>query len=173
MQLASGGPEFFPLSPDTDRICIADIAISLSKTCRFGGHCFSFYSVAQHSVLVSKLCPPWLALAGLLHDASEAYLGDVLRELKPEFGDYLAIEKRLQGEIYKRFGIVLSDVDRELIKRHDDVALATEKRDLMRGGTFKWGELPDPVFQTIVPLSWEMAFTQFMDRYNKLTRAVQ
>src|ERR1035441_7448066 len=71
------GLRFWPLDPDPDKILIEDIAHALAHQCRFGGHASKFYSVAEHSVHVSKLCAPKDALWGLLHDASEAYCGAV------------------------------------------------------------------------------------------------
>ena len=76
------GKEFYPLDPNPADIDIKDIAHALSNCCRFAGHIKSFYSVAQHSVIVSELCEPENALAGLLHDASEAYLSDIARPVK-------------------------------------------------------------------------------------------
>src|ERR1017187_10636100 len=71
------GIHFWPLLPNPADIRIEDIAHALSNQCRFAGHAREFYSVAEHSVRVSQLCPPEDALWGLLHDASEAYLTDV------------------------------------------------------------------------------------------------
>lgn len=68
--------------PTPEMICIEDIAHALSHVCRFGGHTREFYSVAQHSCLVSYLAPAEWRLAALMHDATEAYLGDVIRPLK-------------------------------------------------------------------------------------------
>src|SRR4051812_30250690 len=72
------GRQFWPVDPRADEIAIEDIARALAMTCRFGGHVRFHYSVAQHSFLVSLVCSPEHALWGLLHDASEAYLGDVV-----------------------------------------------------------------------------------------------
>jgi len=75
----------FPLAePDPNQIDIEDIAHALSMLCRFNGHCTQFYSVAEHSMHVSHEISNDLALAGLLHDAAEAYLGDVPSPLKKE-----------------------------------------------------------------------------------------
>ncbi len=101
------GRKFFPLDPDPEMICIEDIAHSLSQLCRYNGHSKIFYSVAQHSLVLSReLCSGWqYALMALLHDASEAYLSDLPRPLKmhPQFAFYRKAESRLQSMIYDRF----------------------------------------------------------------------
>src|ERR1700683_336889 len=76
------GRRFYVLDPRPSDVRIEDIAHSLSLQCRFNGHVKNFYSVAQHSVLVSERCDPADALYGLLHDASEAYIGDMSAPLK-------------------------------------------------------------------------------------------
>src|SRR5690242_11754504 len=76
------GRRFWPLDPRVDDIDIGDIAHHLSLVCRFAGACREFYSVAQHCVGVSYVCDPKDALWGLLHDAAEAYVGDMVRPLK-------------------------------------------------------------------------------------------
>lgn len=92
--------------PDPASIHIEDIARALSRICRFGGHSSAFYSVAQHSVLVAYFLPHNVRAQGLLHDASEAYLGDVIKPLKVLLEpNYRLIEEKFEQVIYKRFGI--------------------------------------------------------------------
>ncbi len=128
------GVKFHLSEPRLGDIYIDDIAWALSYTCRFGGHCRRFYSVAQHSVLVARACPPELRLQGLLHDAAEAYLGDVTSPLKCLLPAYAGLEERLMKLIAKRFGLPWPFDDE--VKRIDMGLLATEKRELLGG--FEW-----------------------------------
>jgi len=127
----ASGQLFWPLDPLETEIQLEDIAHGLSHLCRFTGHTRWFYSVAQHSVVVSRLCPAPLALYGLLHDAAEAYLGDVARPIKHTvaFEQYRAAEARLQALIYRRFG--LDPIEPPAVKEADMLALHVELRDLV------------------------------------------
>jgi len=85
------GRKVWPLDLRPDEVDLEDIAIALSNLCRFGGRCRQFYSVAQHSLWVAdqvKELRPELELCALLHDAAEAYVGDVVSPIKPWLGVY-------------------------------------------------------------------------------------
>lgn len=137
------GKHFHILDPMPDEINIEDIAHSLSMQCRFTGHCAAFFSVAEHSVIVSLLVKPEHALAGLLHDASEAYLTDVARPVKPELHNYRAIESVIMGAIFERFDLADTVAIWEDIKEADTASLMTEAKYLMHSGGKDWGDEPN------------------------------
>ncbi|MDI1288693.1 MAG: hypothetical protein PSX37_01920 [bacterium] len=86
------GQKFYPLDPRADEVHAPDIAKALSQICRYGGHTSQHYSVAEHCVLMSLAVAPEHALFALLHDATEAYVGDMVRPLKQALPEYRAIE---------------------------------------------------------------------------------
>jgi hypothetical protein len=162
------GKRFNPTNPQMNAIVIQDIAHALSMQCRFSGHVKSFYSVAQHCVLVSHICNREDALHGLLHDASEAYLVDVPAPLKRsgKFDSYLEFEKNLQDLIYKRFG--LDPVEPPSVKYADTKLLVTEARDLLAPLRPDW-ELPaKPLPFNITPLNPVEAKKLFLERFFEL-----
>ena len=112
-----------------DDIVVDDIAHALSQIIRFTGHARAPYTVAQHSLIVAELVPPEHRLWALVHDASEAYLGDVSSPLKSLLPDYREIEERFQKIIAGRFGLPWP-IPPE-VKHADRVALMAEKRDLL------------------------------------------
>jgi hypothetical protein len=97
------GREIDVLNPKEEDIDIEDIAHSLSLICRWGGHTKKHYSVAQHSVLVSMACSKESQLEGLLHDATEAYIGDIVRPIKEKIDIFNQIEDRLARVIAKKY----------------------------------------------------------------------
>lgn len=135
------GNRFYPLEPRIDRVAIEDIAHGLAYQCRFNGQTRAFYSVAQHSLIVASLVPPDLRLAALLHDAAEAYLGDMVKPLKVLLPEFAVIEDKVSAIIAATFGISFTDY--APIKRADLIALATEKRDLMPHSVERWAYLDD------------------------------
>ena len=166
------GKKFKPLNADIEDICIKDIAHALSQICRFTGHCKNFYSVAEHSVHVSKNCDPKEALFGLLHDGSEAYLTDVSSPLKRsgKFEAYKKIEKKLQTLIYKKYcGGTLEPAS---VKIADTRMLATEARDLMSPLHQDWIQPAEPYLFKINGWSNKIAEKKFLDRFHELYNQV-
>ena len=165
------GRRFNPTNPNPNAIVIQDIAHALSMQCRFSGHCKKFYSVAQHSVLVSHICNDEDALWGLLHDASEAYLVDVPRPLKKsgKFQAYLDFEDQMQKAVCKRFGLPYEEPPS--VKRADTKLLATEARDLMSPLHSDWVQQVTPLPFTIEAWSPDKAKDMFMQRFFELIGA--
>ncbi len=115
------------IDPKPEQICLTDIAKGLSHICRFGGQIDNFYSVAKHTILVWYLAPAHLKKAALLHDASEAYLGDVIKPLKVLIEDiYGPFETRFTEVIFKKYHVEIADMD--AIKQYDLAASGLEHR---------------------------------------------
>jgi len=122
------GKYFDPFNPDPEMICIEDIAHALSHQCRFGGHLPEFYSVAEHCYHVSNAVPAEHRLAGLLHDASEAYLLDIPRPLKSRLTNYKEVEDKLMRVIAQKFGFEYPL--HESVKKADETLLVWEWEQL-------------------------------------------
>lgn len=170
--LTSTGSYFSFERPEESVYGIQEIAHALSNICRFTGHCREFYSVAQHSVFVSRIVPPEDALAGLLHDAAEAFVGDMAKPLKVLLPQYKEIEDRVEAAVFKRFGLPAKLP--ASIKPADLRMLATEQRDLMRVGEgHVWTMLKgiDPLEERISAWSSAQAYRVFLQRYQELTGA--
>lgn len=156
------GGKFHYLEPSPDEIHIEDIAHHLSLLCRFTGACKSFYSVAEHSMRVARLLPPELKLAGLLHDASEAYLNDISRPVKYSHKLH-ETEQLISKVVADKFSV---DIFHPEVKKADDTLIATEARDLMPN-TDTWAKLPDPLVSIIVPISPTTAEMYFHMRFKE------
>jgi hypothetical protein len=159
--------------PGLGTVTLDDIAHGLGNTCRFGGHTVEFYSVAQHSVLTSWILEAWdqpaeVVRCGLMHDAHEAYLGDLPRPLKQCInGDYDRLSELADSVIAEKFGLSLVDLHGDVVKKADMVALIHEaKRLLPSGGWPDWEEdLPGGLF---VPTYASDGKRFFLDRAREL-----
>jgi hypothetical protein len=148
MQTATGR-QFWPMDPRPHEVFIEDIAHALSMICGFGGHCRRFYSVAEHSILISRAAAPDHKLWALLHDASEAYIADIIRPLKPSLIGYREAEQKVMRAICVRFNLHL-----ELppaVKALDRAILMDERDQAM-------AEPPQPWDGDVPPLGVELQF---------------
>lgn len=168
------GRKFWPLDPRADEIDIEDIAHALSMACRYGGHCLRFYSVAEHSILLSRALPAPLRLWGLLHDASEAYVLDVIRPLKPSLQGYREIEDRVIAQVAIKF-----DLDQQngsmpdLVKAYDTRILVDEKNQNMAPGLV-WGtDDQRPLGVNLQFWSPEQAKAEFLSEFASLSIATK
>jgi len=153
-------------------INIEDIARSLSNICRFNGHCKTFYSVAQHSVYVSRIAESLGGdpIRGLLHDATECYVGDMIRPVKyrDEMKSFIELEDSVMDVIADKFGIIGEFMTPD-IKIADNIALFTEKDQILANNDdWGWGyEIPrmEEKIELMYPPD---AYNFFMKRYNEL-----
>jgi len=166
--LLHSGSYFDFLFPELNEIKIEDIAHGLSMTCRFVGQCNRFYSVAEHSVYVSHLVPEEHAMAALLHDSSEAFLGDVSKPLKNLLSEYMMIEESVERAIFKQYNIPFPLPT--CVKEADTIMLVTEQHQVM-DNVDEWvttlGFKPADI--NISCWSPDQAKTFFLDRYYELT----
>lgn len=157
------------LDPNPHDIDIVDIGHALSHECRYAGQVREFFSVAQHSVLVSEYCAAKDALWGLLHDAAEAYLGDIVKPLKVTgaFRHYRTLERRMQAAVCERFALPLTEP--ASVRRVDKALVAIEARDLLAPLHPDWRDVECTLDISIQPESPHEARQRFLDRYCELT----
>ena len=157
------GRAFWPLAPRPQDIDIVDIAHALANQCRYAGHCRKFYSVAEHSVHVARHLPPEFKLWGLLHDASEAYLVDIPRPIKPALTNYRALEDRVMAAVAEAFGLA-GEMPAE-VKRADNAILADEAAQLMGNPPKAWGLTEAPLGVTVRCWSPRRARASFLTAF--------
>jgi hypothetical protein len=138
------GVGFDLFDPDPADVRLADVAAGLAHTCRFGGHCRRFYSVARHSLLVSReLDGRRRQTLGLLHDAAEAYVGDVPRPLKAEVSSFDRVEAAVLDAVWRAFDVdPPTEGEWAAVMAADDRLLAYEAAELLEGGEWA-GDPPD------------------------------
>lgn len=161
------GRAFWPLDPRPEEVEIADIAHALSHQCRYAGHCRQFYSVAEHSYLLSRRVAPEHALWALLHDAAEAYLVDLPRPVKRNVVGYAEAEAAVMAAICARFGLP-SEMPAE-VHEADGRILHDEAAQNMARPPMPWNLPGLPLGLTLQLWSPLRAEAAFLNRYYQLT----
>ncbi|MFZ3182831.1 MAG: phosphohydrolase [Pseudomonas sp.] len=168
--LTHSGKRIELLAPTAAMIDPMDIAHSLAHQARFNGHTRGFYSVAQHCCIVADLVPAEHQLAALLHDATEAYVGDLVRPLKQLLPDFVDIEQRIWLAICDQFNL-----EPELppcVHDADLIALATERRDLMPAHPDAWPCLAGTQPSAAIIKPWGSPVSA-MNYFNRLMQLLQ
>ncbi len=153
-------------APDATGLPISDIALCLASQPRWGGAARPWYSVAEHSVMASRIVAPELAFAALMHDCEE-FLGDWPSPVKVMLGrDFVKERMRpLKDALRRTFGF---QDEHPAVKHADLVCMATELRDLLPHAWMDWGHLPPPHPDKIVPVGPDRAYALFLERFDEL-----
>ena len=178
--ITASGRAVNPFALRGEDICIEDIAASLSRQCRFNGHTNEHYSVAQHSMHVAqylghKRFGDRLVFAALLHDASEAYIGDMVRPVKINMPDFARLEDDIQTKIWRWAGLEVDAEDRRFIDAVDSAIIANEARAFFPPRA--WRSWPQPYIG--LPLHFKLegwppalAERRFLQFYRGLKKAL-
>jgi hypothetical protein len=164
------GRAFYPMTPRAEDVDIRDIAHALSLICRYGGHTRRFYSVAEHCWLMSYAVPLEHALKALLHDATEAYVGDMVRPLKHQLPAYMEAEDRVWTEITARFGIT-QDMP-ACVKQADNRILLDERAALLTPPPHAWvadEQQATPLGVRVNAWAPDVAELWYLQRFHELT----
>lgn len=159
------GRQFWPLDPRPEEICIEDIAHALSMQCRYAGHCLRFYSVAEHSVLLSRAVSHDNRLWALLHDASEAYLVDLPRPVKHSVVGYAAAEDAVMAAVCRKFELP-TEIPAE-VKAADRAILTDEMRQNMAKPPVRWSTEGEPLGVKLGFWSPNRAHSEFMAAFHE------
>lgn len=167
------GRKVNPCNLRPEDVCIEDVAHHLALVNRFSGASRVPYSVAEHSLRMSYLVsqeaegPDDLRLEALLHDATEAYLGDITRPVKAQLQNYANMEEKAEVATRKAFGLPGREHPRAL-KQWDNTMLVWEARDLEVAIDEKFSYLDVSHLPKLEPLSWDRAEKEFLERYAEL-----
>ena len=172
----TSGSDVDLLNPNPDTILIEDIAAHLSRIQRYNGivaNCSDKpmgLSVGIHSLLVARYLPDSLKLQGLLHDATEAYMGDLVGPLKDVIPEFKTIENNLMKVIFQKFGLPFPL--HHLVKEMDKLCLASEMKHCLG-----WHDLADQIsgeplegfrYPDLTPAQTEELFLDRFEWYSKL-----
>lgn len=161
------GHRFYVDECNIDEIPLFDIAHALSMNCRYNGHSERFYSVAEHSVLVSMLVPPEDAKWGLMHDVTEAFVPDVPRPFKHLITGFKEFENVLAEKMALYYDLPWPEP--ESVKYIDKHIVGSEARVIFPEPP-DWVDFYDDVcpHDLIKGLPPNKACRLFMDRYEEL-----
>lgn len=169
------GKQYWPIDPRPEDVNIEDIAHALSMLCRFGGHCLKFYSVAEHSVHIARWLYPrhgaFVALCGLLHDATEAYVVDVPRPLKPFLSNYKEIEHQNWLAIAASFN--LPSKLPSCVKEADFRMLSDEASQNMARCDTEWSTTTEPLGIELQYWDCEQAELEFLAAFRELSAIIE
>lgn len=172
----SSGRTITPLHPRPGQFTLEDIANGTAQVCRCSGQTAHFYSVALHSIYVSEDLaaddsPPRVQLAGLLHDASEAYIADIPGPLKEELPRYREIEEQIQKTVYESFEIgMLEQAEVEAVERADMRLRRYELPSLLPEHNWEFSR-PPLEYDLTADSSIDVA-TRFVERAETLVESV-
>ncbi|MDD5414571.1 MAG: hypothetical protein PHH96_07080 [Smithellaceae bacterium] len=161
------GIAFDLLNPKPEMILLEDIIHSLALINRFNGAAIFPYSVAQHSLYVASLLPSELKLHGLLHDAAEAYVGDMVSPLKKFMTEYKKVEAGIARVVADVFS--LSYPEPTAVKKADLAVLSAEKEQILLPSYGPWYKnFPLPATIRIKPMSWDQVKEIFSSEIQSL-----
>lgn len=165
------GEDYFPFTPRAEELSIRNIARSLAMQPRYNGMMTRFYSVAEHSVLMSHQVDPAFAVEALLHDAIEHVIGDLLNPIKQKCFDYLALERANDKVMRERFGLPANMTDE--VMDADRRIFATEVQQVLSDGAREQvlrhsRKLPTPYPIRIKGWRWQRAEREFLRRCKEL-----
>lgn len=183
--LTASGKHFDLLDPKPEQVDHRDIFAAISKLCRFTGHCSELYTVGHHSLLVMSLVPEEFRFEALMHDAAEAYTGDVGTPMKVALGDtFREVEHRIEAAVREKYGLPMK-LSPE-VKHADIMALGYEKQEIMPPDHESWPILENiavPVLGTVELWGLDELYAHFSPRspwedseavlhyyFNKLTK---
>lgn len=166
------GHAFPLLDPSPKDIFLEDIAHALAYTNRFNGHALFPYSVAQHSLLMVDIAPHGFEMDALLHDAAEAYVGDIVRPLKALLPEFKSIESRIMKAIEDRLHRPCTPDRRRVIRDLDLAMLAAERNHVMAPSKEAWPSIEgvEPAKVIIDPCWPEFVKANFISTYVKLAK---
>jgi hypothetical protein len=169
-QQTFSGVQFDLENPQPPMVRIEDIAHALARISRYGGHAkCEHYSVAEHSVLGARQLGGELAFQFLMHDAHEAYTGDVILPVKRMLGDaWHEFENRVSKVVRERF-----DLPEKLdpkVKEADMRMLETERRAIIGPSPAPWGTENFKPYVWAEPRCWppHIAEIYFLEAYHDL-----